>query len=70
MNFLSQFMMMSSAIIAASPADDEAVFTTPGEHTWVAPPKVRSVSVVCIGIGGRSSLVTSSEVPVEGEEES
>ena len=65
MNFLSQFMMMSSAIIAASPADDEAVFTTPGEHTWVAPPKVRSVSVVCIG-GGGSPLVSSSDFPGGG----
>ena len=65
MNFLSQFMMMSSAIVMASPTDDEAVFTTPGTYSWTAPPKVRSVSVVCIG-GGASPLVTSSSFPGGG----
>ena len=29
-------------------------FTTPGTYTWVAPPDVISVSVVCVGAGGNS----------------
>lgn len=65
MNFLSQFMMMSSAILAASPNDDEQVFTTPGTHSWIAPPKVRNVSVVCIG-GGASPVVSLGVYPGGG----
>jgi len=65
MNFLSQFMMMSSAILAASPTDDEALFTTPGTFSWTVPPKVRTVSVVCIG-GGATPAVSLNNNPGGG----
>lgn len=65
MNFLSQYMMFASAYIAHKPANDEAVFTTPGTYIWVAPPKVRNVSVVCIG-GGASPSVGSTNFPGGG----
>jgi hypothetical protein len=32
----------------------QQIFTTPGSSTWVAPPGVTSVSVVCVGGGGAS----------------
>ena len=35
-------------------APGEETFTTPGTSTWVAPPGVTSVSVVCVGGGGAS----------------
>jgi len=54
-------MLFSTAILAASPADDEQIYDSPGIYTWIAPAKVRSVSVVVIG-GGASPTVFSSAV--------
>lgn len=65
MNFISQLMLMSSAIISASPADDEQVFETPGTYSWIAPPKVRSVSVVAMG-GGATPRVQTGAYPGGG----
>ena len=65
MNFVSQFMLMSSAIIAASPNDDEQVFTTPGVYSWIAPTKVKSVSVITMG-GGATPVVSALNFPGGG----
>lgn len=61
MHFISQMMLFSTAIISASPADDDQIYDTPGVYTWIAPPKVRSISIVAVG-GGASPTVFSSAV--------
>lgn len=65
MNFITQYMMFGSSILAHKPPSDEAVFTIPGTYTWTAPPQVRSVSVVCIG-GGASPTVELLNFPGGG----
>lgn len=42
----------------------EDMFTTPGTHTWIAPPGITSISVVCVGAG--SSGTKSSSRPHGG----
>lgn len=61
MNFLSQQLLLSSGLLASKPNDSEQIFTTPGTYTWIAPPKVRRVSVVVIG-GGSSPRVQAGSV--------
>ncbi len=39
--------------------DGEAIFQTPGAHTWTCPSGVTSVSVVCIGGGGGGGMYGS-----------
>lgn len=61
MNFLSQQLLLSSGLLASKPSDSEQVYTTPGIYTWIAPPKVRRVSVVAIG-GGASPRVQAGSI--------
>ena len=49
-------MSVRSLLMAAAttgPAVGEAVYNTAGTHSWVCPAGVTSVSVVCVGHGGR-----------------
>jgi hypothetical protein len=38
----------------------EQAFTTPGTYSWIAPPEVYQVSVVCIGAGGTAGAYGAS----------
>lgn len=46
-------LMQMAASSGVSPVGQEA-FTTAGTFSWVAPPGVTSISVVCVGAGGGS----------------
>ena len=61
MNFLSQQLLLSSGLLASKPSDSEQIFTIPWTYTWIAPPKVRRVSVVVIG-GGSSPRVQAGSI--------
>jgi hypothetical protein len=42
----------SAASNSVTPVATDAIYTTPGTYSWVAPTGVTSVSVVCVGGGG------------------
>jgi len=48
------------------PVVNQAEYTIPGTYTWVCPPDVYSVSVVCVGAGSQGQYVNSISSPTIG----
>lgn len=48
-------MFAAKNVGAPTVSRGESVYVVPGTYTWVCPAGVTSVSVVCVGAGGRSS---------------
>ena len=53
-------MLIQNGISLSIP--NEQAYTTPGTYTWICPPGVTSVSVVCIGGGGGSRDVGNGQL--------
>ena len=47
-------LVMAAAGVPTGPVTGQVVYTAPGPHTWVCPVGVTSVSVLCVGAGGRT----------------